>query len=71
MNGKTCTIRIREFERKQKISNGVVVIALTGVNSAQGKQDALDAGMNRFFTKPIRMRDLSALVEEVRAELPQ
>lgn len=65
MNGKESTAKIREFEREQQLGK-TCIVALTGVTSPQARQECLDCGMDRFFTKPIRMKDLSALVSDIR-----
>lgn len=67
MNGNVSTTKIRELERRQKLSK-TFIVALTGVTSAESREESLGAGMDRFYTKPIRMRDLSELVAGIRGE---
>lgn len=64
MNGIASTIKIREFERKQELKR-TLIVALTGVTSKESMNHCLASGMDRFFTKPIQMRELSELISEV------
>ncbi|KAI3481806.1 hypothetical protein L1887_55576 [Cichorium endivia] len=69
MDGKQATAKIRELERKQQLPR-TCVVALTGVTSQSARQECMDCGMDKFYTKPIRMKGLSALVTETRPALP-
>lgn len=69
MDGKQATVKIRELERKQHLPP-ISVVALTGVTSQTVRQECLECGMDKFYTKPIRMKGLSALVTETRPALP-
>ncbi|KAK5115852.1 hypothetical protein LTR85_009446 [Meristemomyces frigidus] len=65
MDGFTCTAKIRELERKKKLPR-CTIVALTGVTSHESREAATQVGIDKYFTKPIRMKDVSALVTEVR-----
>lgn len=69
MNGNLATVKIREFERRHK-SRRTCVVALTGVTNKESRKECLASGMDRFYTKPIRMKELSAMIDEVREQLP-
>jgi CheY-like chemotaxis protein len=62
MDGLESTRRIRAFEREHKLKKAVVV-ALTGLASADAQQDALDAGVDFYLAKPVRFADLKKLME--------
>ncbi|KAI7160774.1 hypothetical protein KC349_g3245 [Hortaea werneckii] len=67
MNGNEATAAIRAEERKRKLPE-TLIVAVTGVIDAGAKKASFDAGVNRWFTKPVKMKDLSALVAEVRGK---
>ncbi|KAI7314814.1 hypothetical protein KC315_g11257 [Hortaea werneckii] len=67
MNGNEATAAIRAEERKRKLPE-TLIVAVTGVIDAGAKKASFDAGVNRWFSKPVKMKDLSALVAEVRGE---
>ncbi|KAI7554397.1 hypothetical protein KC331_g574 [Hortaea werneckii] len=67
MNGNEATAAIRAEERKRKLPE-TLIVAVTGVIDAGAKKASFDAGVNRWFSKPVKMKDLSALVAEVRRE---
>jgi CheY-like chemotaxis protein len=62
MDGLESTRRIRAYEREHKMKKAVVV-ALTGLASADAQQDALDAGVDFYLAKPVRFADLKKLME--------
>ena len=61
MNGFEATAKIREFERKNKL-NSTIIVAITGLTNSDARAKANDAGVDDFLTKPIRMKELTALV---------
>lgn len=65
MNGNMSSAKIRELEHRHKLKR-TFILALTGVTSAEARQEALNSGMDEFYTKPIRMKDLSDLVAKIR-----
>ncbi len=44
------------------------IIALTGLTQAADRQRCLDAGCDRYLSKPVSCRDLSLAIESLRAE---
>jgi CheY-like chemotaxis protein len=62
MDGLESTRRIREFERERGIKKAVIV-ALTGLASAEAQRDALDAGVDFYLAKPVKFVDLKKLIE--------
>lgn len=65
MDGFEATAKIREFERKRKTQR-TPIAAITGVTSAEARARAMDAGVDRYLTKPIKMQDVAKLIAEVR-----
>lgn len=65
MDGFESTAKIRAFERKNNLS-AANIAALTGVTSGESRTAAYQAGVNKYLTKPIQMKDLMKLVAETR-----
>lgn len=63
MDGMTATREIREFERKNKVKQPVTIIALTGLASEIVQQEAFKSGVNYFLHKPVRFKELLALLK--------
>lgn len=61
MDGFEATAKIREFERKNK-GDKTIIVAITGLTNSYARAKANDAGVDDFLTKPIRMKELTALV---------
>jgi CheY-like chemotaxis protein len=61
MNGFDATIKIRQFEREHKLSN-VPIIAVTAYAYANNKHQCLDAGMDEFLAKPVRIDAINEIV---------
>lgn len=62
MDGLEATRYIRQHER----ANGIkptTVIALTGLASASVQQEAYSSGIDLFLTKPIKMKELTRILE--------
>lgn len=64
-DGFTSTAKIREVERKRRLPR-CTIVALTGVTSSESRESALRTGVDKYFTKPIRMKELLALVAETK-----
>ena len=62
MDGLESTRRIRAFERDHGLKKAVI-IALTGLASAEAQRDALDAGVDFYLPKPVRFADLKRLLD--------
>lgn len=65
MDGFTSAARIRDLERKKRLPR-CKIVALTGVTSTESRESATRVGIDHYFTKPIRMKDVSALVADLR-----
>jgi light-regulated signal transduction histidine kinase (bacteriophytochrome)/CheY-like chemotaxis protein len=63
MDGLQATAMIRERERKS--GTHVPIIAMTAHAMAGDKQRFLDAGMDAYVSKPLRVEDLFSVIEEV------
>lgn len=62
MDGLESTRQIRAYERANNITP-TTVIALTGLASAQAQQEAYGSGVNRFMTKPVKLKELGELLD--------
>lgn len=65
MDGFQSTAKIRGFERKHNLK-AATIAALTGVTSEEARTNAYNAGVDKYLTKPIQMKDLTKLVSEIR-----
>jgi len=63
MDGFTATRRIRELEESRQ--RRTPIVGLTAHAMAGDRQRCLDAGMDHYVTKPIRMRELRAALAAV------
>jgi len=66
MDGFESTAKIREHERSCNLRR-VNIAALTGVTSSEARTRAKDAGVNVYVTKPIRMKDLTGMINDIQA----
>ncbi|KAF4783297.1 hsp90-like protein [Colletotrichum scovillei] len=62
MDGFEATRRIRAIETKDSLSR-CLIIALTGLASANAQQEAFASGIDLFLTKPVRLKELSRILE--------
>lgn len=62
MDGLEATRRIRAYERERGIQKAVIV-ALTGLASAEAQRDALEAGVDFYLAKPVKFQDLRKLMD--------
>ena len=65
MDGFESTAKIRDHERSFNLRR-VNIAALTGVTSSEARTRAKDAGVNVYVTKPIRMKDLTGMISDIR-----
>ncbi|KAF2126230.1 hypothetical protein P153DRAFT_399682 [Dothidotthia symphoricarpi CBS 119687] len=66
MDGFEATRQIRSAEagrQKSSTAQPAVVVALTGLASEKDEEDAFDAGVDFYMTKPVRFNELSALLK--------
>ena len=63
MDGMTASHTIRQFEAQNSLPR-VPIIALTGLASAAARNEALEAGMDQFLTKPVSFPELSKIISQ-------
>jgi len=61
MDGMESTKRIREFEKENGLQR-TNVIALTGLASAQAREEAEGVGVDVFLPKPVKFKELGGLL---------
>ncbi|KAI1808646.1 hypothetical protein F4811DRAFT_500166 [Daldinia bambusicola] len=68
MDGLEATRHIREFEQERAgdptAAPPSTIIAITGVGNEATRQEAMDAGMSQFLTKPVKFKALQQLLLE-------
>ena len=64
LDGFEATRRIRQFEKQENILPAFV-IALTGLGTAAAQQEAYTSGMNLFLTKPVRLKELTQILDAI------
>lgn len=64
MDGITCIRQIRQLEVEGKLEGHVTTIAVTANARPDHVKAALEAGMDGVTTKPYRMDDLTAQIDE-------
>lgn len=62
MDGLESTRRIRALETERGLSR-CNIFALTGLASADAQQEAFASGVDLFLTKPVRLKELSKILE--------
>ena len=62
MNGVVATQRIRQFEARSALPRAPI-IALTGLASAAARNEAQEAGMDDYLTKPLNFGLLKGVVD--------
>ncbi|KAK1995014.1 hypothetical protein LX36DRAFT_583277 [Colletotrichum falcatum] len=62
MDGFEATRRIRAIETEQGLMR-CHIFALTGLASASAQQEAFASGIDLFLTKPVRLKELSKILE--------
>jgi len=63
MDGMTSARGIRDFEQKESVEP-TTIIALTGLASLKAQEEAFSSGIDEFWTKPVPMKKLKAIVED-------
>lgn len=61
MNGFEATRRIRAFEKERDLEPSVIV-ALSGLASAEAQQEAFGCGIDLFLTKPVKLTELGTIL---------
>jgi CheY-like chemotaxis protein len=67
MSGIDSAKYIRRFEKDEKLA-ATKLIALTGAANPTTRQDAFNVGVDLYLTKPVPMRELRGLLEEIKGE---
>ena len=62
MDGYQATFNIRKFEQNTSKAR-TPVIALTAGNTSEEKQRGINAGMDKYLTKPFKIEDIRAVLE--------
>ncbi len=70
LDGLGATKRIRELESQQGLDTHTPIIALTAHTMRTDVVRCLDAGMDDFLSKPVRIQKLTALIERWREKVP-
>ena len=63
MDGFEATRRIRAYERENGLQP-VAIFALSGLASASAQQEAQESGIDLFLTKPVRLKELSLILQQ-------
>lgn len=64
MDGYEATQHIRTYEKKHSLQ-AATIIALTALGSEAAYQEAFGSGCDMFLTKPVKLKDLTKIIEEM------
>ena len=67
LDGFGATRQIRQFEQQYGLEPAII-IALTGLGNAEAQQEAYNSGVNLFLTKPVRLKELTAILDGIPRE---
>lgn len=67
LDGFEATRQIRQFEKQAAVHPPATIIALTGLGSADAQHEAYGSGVDLFLTKPVRLKELTRILEGLRA----
>lgn len=67
MDGIQSTRHIRHYERENSLTP-VALIALTGAANPTTRQEAFASGVDLYLTKPIAMKSLKSMLEDLGRE---
>ncbi len=62
LDGVGATVKIREFEKNNKIGEPVRIVALTANSFSNDREECFQAGMNDFINKPFTEFDLKLAI---------
>jgi CheY-like chemotaxis protein len=65
LNGYEATRLIREFEQETG-TRPATIVALTGLGNKMAQEKSFEVGMDLFLTKPVRLKELGALLSKIR-----
>ncbi|KAK3710454.1 hypothetical protein LTR37_010297 [Vermiconidia calcicola] len=63
-NGFEASRHIRNYEQQEGLAPAYI-IALTGLGDASAQQEAHTSGMNMFLTKPVRLKELTRILDGI------
>ncbi|WP_372774537.1 response regulator [Mangrovibacterium sp.] len=66
MDGLEATMKIREFESHNEISDRTPIIAITANTMDNDREKCLSYGMNEFMTKPFDVEKLALIFTDLR-----
>jgi CheY-like chemotaxis protein len=64
MDGYEATQHIRTYEKKHSLP-AATIIALTALGSEAAYQEAFGSGCDMFLTKPVKLKDLTKIIEKM------
>ena len=64
MDGLKASCEIRKFERQKSLSR-TKIVALTGLDSAEAREQASQSGVDIFLTKPVPMKTLKKMIDDI------
>lgn len=62
MDGFEATRKIRQYEQEKGVARAAIIIAITGVGNEHARKEAVEAGMSRYITKPVKFKELQQLL---------
>ncbi|MDX9880789.1 MAG: response regulator [Prolixibacteraceae bacterium] len=62
LNGVDAAVKIREFEKANKIEKQVWIVAVTANSFSDDREECFNAGMNDFINKPFSEFDLKRVI---------
>ena len=65
MDGLEATVAIREWEKAVAVRAATEIIALTAHAMKGDEERCLEAGMDGYLTKPLKVDDLEAAIERL------
>nr|POE72915.1 virulence sensor protein bvgs [Quercus suber] len=63
MDGFEAACLIRAFEKEISIELPVTIFAMTGLNSSEARQRAFACGIDQFFAKPVKLKELTKALQ--------
>nr|OQO28425.1 hypothetical protein B0A51_03099 [Rachicladosporium sp. CCFEE 5018] len=67
LDGTGAARKIRQFENRERLPR-CNITALSGVTDTAAQDEAKAAGIDSFLTKPISMKDLQALIQDLKGD---
>jgi CheY-like chemotaxis protein len=67
MDGIESSRNIRRFERENALPPTALIV-LTGAANPSARQEAFSSGVDLFLTKPVSMKSLKVMLEDIKRE---